>query len=689
MNTTIDDLTLLKYLSKGGFAEIFLSRKIGVNELLATKRLKQEAIQKNPKLKQYLENEITILNIIKHPNIIRLYDVKLKPDYIYITMEYCNGGSLIDCFKKYYAKNQSPFSEDIVKYLMKQILQGIKCLHDHKIIHRDIKLGNILIKFNSEKDLQLLNILAGQVKIIDFNASTKPGSNTAQTAIGTFPNMAPSVLGNFMGNHNEYDEKVDIWSLGTICYEMLFGKELFNKEQILNYNSKDLPIDIPNFISVNARSFLLSMLQKDRQKRLSVNELLQHPFINSANNIINKQPNYYIAYPQNNIAQQQPLNIHHQIQNNQYQIQIKQQKINNQYQIQNNNIYQIPNNYQQYQAHYQIPNNINNQQNKIQNQIPNKNNVQIIQANQIHNYNNQTNKNQINNYIDNILLKLLEARDKLPGTPISLKEEEVNYIIDKSLPIIKNEEMLLEIEAPIMICGDIHGQFYDLLRIFEHLGYPNKFNYLFLGNYVDFGRQSIEVLCILLCYKIKYPKKIYLLRGNHESSLINRFHGFYDECKAKFNIKMFRAFTDFFNHLPVAALISEKIFCVHGGLSPDLKNVHDILSISRPTDIPEFGLLCDLLNSDPDVGVIEYDENDKGISITFGEKIVDEFIKKNNLDLIVRGNEVVDEGYEFFANRKLITVFSSPCFKGEYNNSAGVLSIDENLLCSVKVLRPK
>ena len=247
----------------------------------------------------------------------------------------------------------------------------------------------------------------------------------------------------------------------------------------------------------------------------------------------------------------------------------------------------------------------------------------------------------------------------------------------------------MEIEAPIIICGDIHGQFYDLLRIFEHYGYPNKFNYLFLGNYVDFGYQGIEVLCILLCYKIKYPDKIYLLRGNHESSIINRMEGFYDECKAKFNIKMFRAFTDFFNHLPVAALISEKIFCVHGGLSPDLKNVHDILSISRPTDIPETGLLCDLLNSDPDIDVIEYDENDKGISVTFGEKIVDEFIKKNNLDLIVRGNQVIDDGYKFFVNKKLVTVFSAPCSKGKYDNSAGVLNIDENLLCSVKVLRPK
>ena len=248
--------------------------------------------------------------------------------------------------------------------------------------------------------------------------------------------------------------------------------------------------------------------------------------------------------------------------------------------------------------------------------------------------------------------------------------------------------MLLEIEAPMHICGDIHGQYYDLLRIFEHCGYPGDFNYLFLGNYVDFGTQGLEVICLLLCYKLKYPKKIYLLRGNHESSVTHRLHGFYDECKRKVNVKIWRFFTELFNYLPVAALIDETIFCVHGGLSPDLKSVKDILGISRPTDIPDTGLLCDLLYSDPDKGATDYDENDVGVSVIFGEKVVYDFIKNNDIDLIVRGNQVVDDGYEYFANRRLLTIFSAPNYRGEYDNSAGILIIDENLACSFKVLRP-
>ena len=248
--------------------------------------------------------------------------------------------------------------------------------------------------------------------------------------------------------------------------------------------------------------------------------------------------------------------------------------------------------------------------------------------------------------------------------------------------------MLVELEAPLHVCGDIHGQYYDLLRIFEHCGYPGEYNYLFLGDYVDRGKQSLETVCLLLCYKIKYPTKVTLLRGNHESSVTNRIYGFYDECKRRYNVRIWRSFTDLFNYLPVAAIIDDKILCMHGGLSPELKNLQNIESISRPTDIPDSGLLCDLLWSDPDKEVLEYDENDRGVSVIFGEKVVEDFNKKNDLDLIIRAHQVVDEGYEFFAKRQLITIFSAPNYCGEFDNSAGIMIIDESLTCSLKVLRP-
>jgi serine/threonine-protein phosphatase PP1 catalytic subunit len=188
--------------------------------------------------------------------------------------------------------------------------------------------------------------------------------------------------------------------------------------------------------------------------------------------------------------------------------------------------------------------------------------------------------------------------------------------------------------------GDIHGQYSDLLRLFEYGGFPPEANYLFLGDYVDRGKQSLETICLLLSYKIKYPENFFLLRGNHECASINRIYGFYDECKRRFNIRLWKTFTDCFNCLPVAALIDEKILCMHGGLSPDLKNLDQIKKIARPTDVPDTGLLCDLLWADPDKDVTGWGENDRGVSFTFGADIVSDFLQKHDLDLICRAHQV-------------------------------------------------
>ena len=290
--------------------------------------------------------------------------------------------------------------------------------------------------------------------------------------------------------------------------------------------------------------------------------------------------------------------------------------------------------------------------------------------------------------VDKIIETLLSVRGNKPGKQVDLKDEEIRFLIDKSQAIIREQKMLVELEAPLHVCGDIHGQYYDLLRIFEHCGYPGEYNYLFLGDYVDRGKQSLETICLLLCYKIKYPDKVTLLRGNHESSVTNRIYGFYDECKRRYNVKLWKSFTELFNFLPVAALIDDKILCMHGGLNPDLKSINNITEIQRPTDIPDTGLLCDLLWSDPDKEATEYDENDRGVSVIFGEKVVTDFNKKNDLDLIIRAHQVVDDGYEFFANRQLITIFSAPNYCGEFDNSAGIMIIDDSLTCSLKVLRP-
>lgn len=185
---------------------------------------------------------------------------------------------------------------------------------------------------------------------------------------------------------------------------------------------------------------------------------------------------------------------------------------------------------------------------------------------------------------------------------------------------------------------------------------------------MDRGNQSIENICLLLAYKVKYPENFFLLRGNHESSLINKMYGFYDECKRRYTVKLWKDFGDCFQCLPVSALIESKVLCMHGGLSPDLTRLDQIHQIQRPCEVPEKGLLCDLVWSDPDKDVQNWDDNVRGVSYTFGVDVLTMFLRKHNLDLVCRAHQVVEDGYEFFGNRTLVTVFSAPNYCGTFDN---------------------
>ncbi|KAJ4711996.1 Serine/threonine-protein phosphatase [Melia azedarach] len=249
--------------------------------------------------------------------------------------------------------------------------------------------------------------------------------------------------------------------------------------------------------------------------------------------------------------------------------------------------------------------------------------------------------------LDDIIRRLLDAKNGRTTKQVQLTEAEIRQLCGVSKEIFLSQPNLLELEAPIKICGDVHGQFSDLLRLFEYGGYPPEANYLFLGDYVDRGKQSIETICLLLAYKIKYKENFFLLRGNHECASINRIYGFYDECKRRFNIR----------------------------------------NIARPVDVPDQGLLCDLLWADPDKDIEGWGENDRGVSYTFGADKVAEFLQKHDLDLICRAHQVVEDGYEFFAKRQLVTIFSAPNYCGEFDNAGAMMSVDDTLTCSFQILK--
>jgi len=288
--------------------------------------------------------------------------------------------------------------------------------------------------------------------------------------------------------------------------------------------------------------------------------------------------------------------------------------------------------------------------------------------------------------VQDVINRLLSGRGQ-SNPRVDLKPNEVRFLIEKSREIFISQPVLLDLEAPLKIVGDIHGQYSDLLKLFEAGGFPPESNYLFLGDYVDRGPNGLETICLLLAYKIKYPENFFMLRGNHESQAINRIYGFYEECKERYGLKIWHKFNDCFNCLPLGAIIEDKILCIHGGLSLDLKNLEQIRRIVRPTEIPDAGLLCDLLWADPDTDCVGWAPNDRGVSFTFGPDVVENFLKRHEFDLIVRAHQVVEDGYEFFAKRQLVTVFSAPNYCGEFDNAAAMMSVDSTLMCSFQILR--
>lgn len=263
--------------------------------------------------------------------------------------------------------------------------------------------------------------------------------------------------------------------------------------------------------------------------------------------------------------------------------------------------------------------------------------------------------------IDDFIKRLLDAGYAGKVTKsVCLKNAEIVAICQRAREVFLSQPALLELDAPVKIVGDVHGQYTDLIRMFEMCGFPPNANFLFLGDYVDRGKQSLETILLLLCFKLKYPENFFLLRGNHECANVTRVYGFYDECKRRCNIKIWKTFIDTFNTLPIAAIVAGKIFCVHGGLSPALGHMDDIRNIARPTDVPDYGLLNDLLWSDPAEMEQDWEANERGVSYCFGKKVITDFLATHDFDLVCRAHMVVEDGYEFFNDRVLVTVFSAP-----------------------------
>jgi len=256
-----------------------------------------------------------------------------------------------------------------------------------------------------------------------------------------------------------------------------------------------------------------------------------------------------------------------------------------------------------------------------------------------------------------------------------LPESDLKKLCDHVCNLLLEESNVQPVSTPVTVCGDIHGQFYDLLELFRTGGEVPETNYIFMGDFVDRGYYSLETFTYLLTLKAKWPHKLTLLRGNHETRQITQVYGFYDECQTKYgNANAWRYCTKVFDLLTIAAIIDGKILCVHGGLSPDIKTLDQIRTIDRQQEIPHKGPFCDLVWSDPEE-VDTWATSNRGAGWLFGAKVTNEFAHLNDLTLICRAHQVVHDGFKYMFNSQLVTVWSAPNYCYRCGNVAAIMNI--------------
>ena len=272
----------------------------------------------------------------------------------------------------------------------------------------------------------------------------------------------------------------------------------------------------------------------------------------------------------------------------------------------------------------------------------------------------------------------------------TLTEADMKQLCEMVKELLMEESNIQPVHSPVTVCGDIHGQFHDLLELFRISGgipsEDNSTNYIFLGDYVDRGFFSLETFTLLMVLKIKYPDRITLVRGNHESRQITQVYGFYEECLSKYgSTTVWKYCCLVFDFLTLAAIIDGKVLCVHGGLSPEIRMLDQIRVLSRAQEVPHEGGFCDLVWSDPD-NVDAWAVSPRGAGWLFGSKVSREFNHINGLSLMARAHQLVMEGFRYhFKDKDVVTVWSAPNYCYRCGNVASVMHVNENLEPDFKI----
>jgi protein phosphatase len=270
----------------------------------------------------------------------------------------------------------------------------------------------------------------------------------------------------------------------------------------------------------------------------------------------------------------------------------------------------------------------------------------------------------------------------------SLRAGSVQHLLDSVEDLISREPLRLDLHGSFVVVGDLHGNIDDLLRVFRRYSYPPKQCYLFLGDYVDRGNNSIETILLLYALKVLFPASVFLLRGNHECEAVSKTYGFKEECNTYFKKRRtYHRICQTFAQLPIAAVLNDHIFCVHGGLSPSIQFLSDLTDqIHRPVPDLSRSVAEDLLWSDPSSDVQRFGESPRKIGCLFGREIFERFLDDNGLSYMIRAHEFCAQGtkVDFGACR---TVFSASDYLGR-GNSGAVAIVEENGAIEVGIFEP-
>jgi protein phosphatase len=340
----------------------------------------------------------------------------------------------------------------------------------------------------------------------------------------------------------------------------------------------------------------------------------------------------------------------------------------------------------------------------------NKNEPKVIVINQLkgENKNYESVEEPLHDKFLKVLLNPAEfiRRNDTEMTPFPFKGDDIIQLAKECIDIVASQPIVLRVSTPCKVFGDVHGQYIDLMTFFYKWGEPKEggngdiaaIDYLFLGDYVDRGNMSLETIVLLMALKVKYPDRIHLLRGNHEDKLINMNFGFLEECQYRLNEdsmlddSVFSIINEFFEYLPLAAIVEDQILCLHGGIGANVNKISDIENIERPLEViheasnKQQQIVMDILWSDPtdnddELGIqpnLQRDSNNYGNIVKYGPDVVKKFLQNNNLSFIIRAHECVLDGFERFASGAVITLFSATDYCRRHNNAGAMLIIKNN-----------